>query len=123
MTGEMVHGRYFEMAAGVGLADLDGDMGSTSFCDRQHLEATVVRKGKRTVVHLLSYLPCRRTDRLDIVEDPFPIVDMPLWVKLPKKPTRAYLAPAGTELECDYEDGYAHVRVTEMDGHVMVVFE
>lgn len=92
-------------------------------CGPAHLEATVVRKGKRTVVHLLSYLPCRRTDKLDIVEDPFPIVDMPLWVKLPKKPKRAFLAPAETELECDYENGYAHVRVTEMDGHTMVVFE
>ena len=87
------------------------------------LETTVVRKGRRTVVHLLSFCPERRAEGLDIVEDPLPLVDMPISVKLPRKPKRAYLAPAETELEFDYADGYAHAKVTVLDGHAMLVFE
>ena len=88
-----------------------------------HLESTVVRRGRSTVVHLISYCPVRRTEGLDIVEDPSPLVDLPLSVRLPRKPKRALLAPDGVELPFTYSDGYAHVSVTVPDGHAMVVFE
>jgi hypothetical protein len=88
-----------------------------------HLEATVVKKGKSTVVHLISYCPVRRTEHLDLVEDPFPLDDMPLSVRLPQAPRRAFLAPSGQELPFEHRDGRATVRVTALDGHTMVVFE
>ncbi|RYG34639.1 hypothetical protein EON81_15000 [bacterium] len=88
-----------------------------------HLETSVIRKDGRTVVHLLSYCPIRRTPHLDLVEDPFPILDLPLSVRLEDPPKRAYLVPQGDELPVTYREGRAHVRVTFTDGHTMVVFE
>ena len=97
------------------------------------LETTVVRSGPRTVVHLLCFARERRTDAydhrtgqsagLDIVEDAIPLVDQELAVQLPGEPRRAHLEPHGVDLPVDYRDGYAHVTVTVLDGHGMVVFD
>lgn len=87
-----------------------------------HLETSVVQKDDRIVVHLLSYAPASRTN-VEIIEDPMPLVDVPIAVKLARRPTRASLQPHGQKLDFDYRDGYAHVRVTLLDGHGMLVFE
>lgn len=94
-----------------------------------HLEATATRKGNTTIVHLVSFLPSRQTDTaegasaLDIVHDPFPLVDMPIAVRLDAAPSRLTLQPEGKELPFTYEDGYAHTQVTVLNGHAMLVFE
>ncbi len=62
------------------------------------LQTTVVKRGKRTLVHVLSYLPERRADGLDLVEEPFPLVDMPLSIKLDAAPKRVFLAPEEREV-------------------------
>ena len=87
------------------------------------LETTVVHKNGNTVVHLLSFSPERRAEGLDIVEEPFPLVDMPISVKSSKKPENVYLAPAEKDLEWNYENGYVHTTVTMLDGHAMLVLE
>ncbi len=87
------------------------------------LETTVVRKGDKTVVHLLSFCPERRADNLDIVEDPLPIVDMPIAVKVDKKPKRVFLTPPEQDLIFEYKEGYVHTKVTVLDGHGMLVIE
>ncbi|MCX7048893.1 MAG: beta-galactosidase trimerization domain-containing protein [Candidatus Sumerlaeota bacterium] len=88
-----------------------------------HLETSVLRKGRSVIAHLISYCPARRVENLDIVEEPFPLVDMPLAVRFSAKPRRIILAPSGKELPFDYKDGYARLRVTVPDGHAMVVVE
>ncbi|HET6387563.1 MAG TPA: alpha-amylase family protein [Armatimonadota bacterium] len=88
-----------------------------------HLETSVVKKDETTVVHLISYCPVRRTPELDLVDDPFPLVEMPLSVKLPRPPKRVILAPENLEIPFEYRDGRAEVKITCLDGHVMVVLE
>lgn len=90
-----------------------------------HLEVTLTRQSKpaRTIAHVLSFVPSRRTPTLDIVEDPFPVVDVPLSVRLDTKPTQITQHPDGKPLAFEYRDGYAHLRLTSLDGHTMVVFE
>ena len=88
-----------------------------------HLEATAVRRGSTTVVHLISFLPSRQAEGLDIVHDPFPLVDMPLAVRLDAAPGRVTLQPAGKELPFSYTDGYVHTSVTVLDGHALMVIE
>jgi hypothetical protein len=85
------------------------------------LETTVVRKGDSLVVHLLSFNPERRADGLDIVEDPLPIVDMPIAVKTDKEPRRVFLAPNERNLLFEYRNGYVHTKVTVLDGHALLV--
>ncbi|MCC7192377.1 MAG: alpha-L-fucosidase [Phycisphaeraceae bacterium] len=87
------------------------------------LEASVLRQGSRHIVHLLSFAPQRRTQNRDIVEDPTPIIGVPISLKLPQMPQRVYLAPEGKEMAFTYEAGRVSVKVTHDRGHVMVVFE
>lgn len=88
-----------------------------------HLEATVVERTDSVVVHLLSYAPVRRTRDLDLIEEPFPLIDTSISVRLPSPPRRALLAPSGAELPFTWSEGRAEVTVTCLDGHTMVVFE
>lgn len=85
------------------------------------LETTVIQKGETTVVHLMSFCPERRAENLDIIEDTFPIVEMPITVKIDKKPQRVFLAPQEKELDFDYYHGYVHTKVTVLDGHAMLI--
>lgn len=87
------------------------------------LETTVLRNGKTTIVHLLSFCPERRAEGLDIVEDPFPLVDMPIAIKQDSPPKRVFLAPNERELKFDYMDGYVHTQVTVLDGHAMLILQ
>jgi hypothetical protein len=43
-----------------------------------HLETTVVRTPSSTVVHLLSFLPSRQAEGMDLAHDPFPMVNIPV---------------------------------------------
>lgn len=87
------------------------------------LETSVVKKGTSTVVHLISFAPVRKTEHLDIVDDPFPLIDVPVAVKAATRPSRVYLAPSITELPWEYRDGYVEISVTSLNGHVMLVCE
>lgn len=88
-----------------------------------HLETSVVRKGRRTVVHLISFTAVRKAEGLDIVEDPFPLVNLPLAIRHDKQPRRVVIAPAGEDIPFTYQDGYVRVSVTSLTGHTMAVVE
>ena len=88
-----------------------------------HLESAVVRAEGRTVVHLLSFIPSRSAEGLDLVLDPFPLVDVEIALRCDTRPARVTLEPSGQELEWEYEEGYATAKVTVLDGHALVVFE
>ncbi|MFD8081489.1 beta-galactosidase trimerization domain-containing protein [Kitasatospora sp. NPDC059722] len=88
-----------------------------------HLETTVKRTAAGTVVHLISFVPSRETPELDLVHDPFPLVDVPVAVRLAAAPRSVRLQPAGLELPWEYDGEYVHVRVTTGDGHAMIVAE
>ena len=94
-------------------------------------EATVQRQGGpgkqggRTIVHLLQYAPERRTERLDLIEDIVPLFDVPLSLKWQggREPKKVYLAPDQTPVAFEYLAGRVNLRVPEIRGHAMVVFE
>ena len=86
-------------------------------------EATVTRQGRRTIVHLLQYCPERRGENLDLVEDIVPLYNVPLSLKLDRRPRRVYVAPQETPLEFTYAAGRTRVLLPEVVGHAMVVFE
>lgn len=88
-----------------------------------YLEATVMRQEKRRIVHLLAYAPERRTATLDIVEDIVPLREVPLSLRLERRPACVYLAPEHENLPFEYRDGRVHVIIPEVRGHAMVVFE
>ncbi len=86
-------------------------------------ETSVTRQGKRTIVHLLHYSPERRTEKLDLIEDIVPLYDFPLSLKLDRAPRRVYTAPDETPIEFEYLAGRVNLRVPQLRGHAMIVFE
>jgi hypothetical protein len=87
------------------------------------LEVCVHRQGPRTVAHVLGYCPIRRTQHLDIVEDPAVVPKLPLSVRLAHAPRRVSLQPQGDRLDFTYHQGRAEVVIPELRGHTLVVFE
>jgi len=83
----------------------------------------VMRQDKRTIVHLLYYTAERRTEKLDLIEDVVPIFDLAMSLKVAKAPRRVYLAPQGTDVAFEYLAGRVNLRVPEINGHAMIVFE
>ncbi len=77
---------------------------------------------KRSVAHLLHYIPERRTLGPDIIEDAIPLYDVAVRLKT-AKPSRVYLAPEGQDLPFTVEGEYIAVTVPAVKGHAMVVIE
>ena len=86
-----------------------------------HLEATVVKSEADTVVHLVSFIPVRRAEGLDVVDSAVPVVGLNPQIRQDMAPARVTLQPEGRKLEFVYRDGYVHTNVSFTQGHAMVV--
>jgi hypothetical protein len=86
------------------------------------LEVTVMRQGRRMIVHFLQFVADRRTQILDIVEDVVPLHDVPVSLRV-SQPRKVYLAPSGQELQFTFAGGRVSVTVPRIEGHQMLVVE
>jgi hypothetical protein len=86
-------------------------------------EATVMRQGERTVLHLLHYSAERRARDLDLIEDIVPLRDVAVSLQRGAAPKSVYLAPERTPLEFTYEGGRVSIVVPEVRGHAMIALE
>ena len=86
-------------------------------------EVTVTEQEGWRMVHILYYIPERRTPDLDVVEDVVPLHNVKVALQAKSRPSRVYLAPQKTDLSFEYADGCAKVTVPEVHGHQMAVFE
>ncbi|MDW8289162.1 MAG: beta-galactosidase trimerization domain-containing protein [Armatimonadota bacterium] len=77
---------------------------------------------RRSVVHLLHYIPERRTLAPDYLEDVIPLYQVSLRLRT-GAPKRVYLAPQRTQIPFQAEGDYIHFIVPEVHGHQMVVLE
>ncbi|HUU11558.1 MAG TPA: beta-galactosidase trimerization domain-containing protein [Phycisphaerae bacterium] len=84
---------------------------------------TMLRQGRRTVIHLMNYVAERRAEGMDIIEDRQPLHDVRVAVAIGKKPRRVYLAPEETDLKFTFKGGRVEVVVPVIDGHGMIVVE
>ncbi len=75
----------------------------------------------RYVVHILHYIPERRFESVDTIEDVIPLYQVSLSVKMENEPSSVSLQPSNTKLEFTYENGYMNVVVPKVNGHEMVV--
>jgi hypothetical protein len=87
------------------------------------MEATITRQRRRTIVHLLQYSAERRTEKLDLIEDVVPVLDVPVSLRMERAPKRVYLAPEEAPLPFEHLAGRVNLRVPVVNGHAMIVFE
>jgi hypothetical protein len=77
----------------------------------------------RWVVHLLHYIPERRGQAFDVIEDVIPVAGVEVRVKTPRSVRRAALVPEGRALDVRTEQGYTVFRLPVLDGHQMIALE
>lgn len=80
-------------------------------------------KQRRWVVHLLHYVPERRGDDFDVIEDVIPIENVELSLRVPRGVRGVTLAPEGTPLAWKANGKRIDVTVPRLLGHQMIALE
>ncbi|AMM21595.1 hypothetical protein AX769_17420 [Frondihabitans sp. PAMC 28766] len=98
-----------------------------------HLETSVMTTPSRAVLHLTSFVSTRsaeisgaakvRHTGLDLVEDPFPLVEVDVALRVDQEIAAVHLQPDGLPLDHTVEDGYLKIAPTILNGHAMVVVD
>jgi hypothetical protein len=87
-----------------------------------YARVTLTEQPSRTIVHVLSYLPERRTAEQDVVEEPIVLRDVQLSIKV-QDVKRVYSAPLSNELQWQSADGRITLHVPEIAGYQMIIIE
>lgn len=74
----------------------------------------------RRIVHLLHYIPERRCEAIDVIEDVVPVYNIRCSVKVPAGVKGVYCQPQNIPLEYKSEDGRVILNVPEVNGHQIV---
>ncbi len=78
------------------------------------------KTANRQVLHLLCYVPERRGNDFDVVEDVVPLADTRLSVRTDKKPARVTLVPEGKTLAFTYQGNRTECTLPVLKGHQMI---
>jgi len=78
----------------------------------------------RRMVWIMSYVPERRGDTVDMIEEPIELRDVGVALRADGREVKSvYLAPGREPLTFSLRDGYLHTVVPQVKGYVVVVFE
>ncbi|NPV46199.1 MAG: beta-galactosidase [Armatimonadetes bacterium] len=75
----------------------------------------------RLVLHALHYVPERRGQELDTIEDILPVYDVKVSVRAERPVERVTLEPQGEPLEFTLRDGRVGFTIPRIEGHQLVV--
>jgi hypothetical protein len=74
----------------------------------------------RYVVHLLNYVPERRGNAFDVLEDVFPIFDLRANLKVPGKVRKITAVPQGRNISFRQSGNRVNFTLAELNGHQMI---
>jgi hypothetical protein len=74
----------------------------------------------RSVLHALHYIPERRGQAFDVIEDVIPLFEVALSVKLAAEPSTVRIVPEGRELPFAWRDGRAEFVLPRLDGYAVI---
>ena len=87
------------------------------------LMAALNEQPSRYVLHLLHYIPERRGQTFDVIEDVIPLHEVKISVKPPRTVRRVVTAPEGAVLPHTVRDGRVHFTLPKLEGHQMIALE
>ena len=82
--------------------------------------STSSRRHNRLVLHLLHYIPIRRSRQIDIIEDVIPVYDVPVSVCVDNAIQSVKLAPEGEPLDFRVAGGRLEFTVPRVQGHQII---
>ena len=74
----------------------------------------------RLVLHLLHYVPERRGEAFDVIEDVVPLYGVRVSIKTDAPVTGVALVPQAEAIDFDRNDGHVTFTVPKVEGHQMV---
>ena len=77
----------------------------------------------RWVLHLLHYIPERRGQDFDVLEDVIPLHDVRLSVRVPEKVEEVARVPENKPLGFEQKDGRVELVLPRLDGHQMIALD
>ena len=77
----------------------------------------------RTVLHLLHYIPERRNDSFDVIEDVIPLFDVNVSVRASKSVGKVTCVPEMLPMNFEQRDGRVGLTLPKLAGHQMIVLE
>ncbi|NLF94338.1 MAG: hypothetical protein GX564_10675 [Oligosphaeraceae bacterium] len=85
---------------------------------------TVTSQPGRRMVHFLAYLPERRLEQCEMIEEPLLVLEQVIQLREDERAVKdVYLAPGGEKLPFRHTgDGYASVTVPQIKGYALLVF-
>lgn len=90
------------------------------------LQVTVNRQRRtdsragRWIVHLLHYIPIRRSDTIDVIEDVIPLHNLELRLQVKQPISSIRLVPEDLAISFGYDDGEVLVPVDCLHGHQII---
>jgi hypothetical protein len=90
------------------------------------LQASVLeqKEQRRAIVHLLHYIPERRGQDFDVIEDVIPVTDITVSLRLRDRVKAVHLVPGGARLHHQVDkSGRTSVVVPRVVGHQMIAFD
>ncbi|MBV8816536.1 MAG: beta-galactosidase trimerization domain-containing protein [Verrucomicrobia bacterium] len=74
----------------------------------------------RWIVHLLHFVPERRSKDLDVIEDVIPLFNLNVSVRTPRPVSQVLLVPEDVPLAFEHRASYTSFQVPKVDGHAML---
>ena len=88
-----------------------------------YVEAVVNRRSEDLVIHLLSFIPQKRTPTQEMVEDAIPACEVKLSVRTDRPIRSVRLQPINQDLPFVIANGRCEFTIERFDGHIMAVLE
>lgn len=83
-------------------------------------QAATDEHNKRWLIHLLHYIPIRRSDTIDVIEDVLPIFDFDVRIQVPEQVQSAQLVPEDVPINVDQADGEVRLHVQQVTGYQII---
>ncbi|MDD2708291.1 MAG: beta-galactosidase trimerization domain-containing protein [Verrucomicrobiae bacterium] len=88
------------------------------------VQATVTKKRRCTIAHLLTYMPELRGSRTQMIEEPIEVRNIQLCVRRDGRDLqKAFLAPQDRPLNFSTDGAYWRIDVPQVSGYQMIVLE
>ena len=81
------------------------------------------KDNKRNILHILHYLPQRRADNIDLLEDVIPLYNISFNISSKIKPEKVYSALNKQQLIFSYNNNELQFIVPKVEGHEIIVVE
>lgn len=88
-----------------------------------YLEAVIADQGQRRLIHLLSFIPQKRSADIEMVEEAIPARNIAIDLKSPALVRRVSLQPQDIEIPFEQAAGRVRIGLDCVEGHQIIVFD